>query len=314
MSPQPLLPASSLRTALVWVVAAASLVMGMAAIPTIVRLDPAPWLAASLATAAMCGLTVRLAARSLVEPGTAVGRTVGWALLLGVANGPVAFMAACVAERGSLDSLAFLPLVAVVGSPFGLGFGLLFGLALSIPVATFMRAWQRPSPDATDTTLAALGVWLALASAGTVLVLAMRLHPSIPHGPWGAGGDEPWHGTALLSTAWGMGLLGAGLAVVAGLRRASRHRFVARVALGLVPSWRLVAAPVDATERADLQRLPCLGETPLECDHVLVRCEEAGDGAYRRAATQWPVAWVPRTWLGARIIESAHEPPAPRAA
>lgn len=27
-------------------------------------------------------------------------------------------------------------------------------------------------------------------------------------------------------------------------------------------------------------------------------CETTGDGAYRRTATPWPVARVPRTWLG----------------
>lgn len=296
MSPKPLLPASSLRMVLILVVTAASLVMGMAAITTIVRLDPAPWLAASLATAAMCGLTVRQATRKRMVVSDAVWSTIAWALLLGVVNGPVSFLAASAVERMSLDILALLPFVAVIGSPFGLGFGLLFGLALSVPVATFMRAWQRPSPDTTDTSLAIMGLWLALAAGLVVLVLAVpHGRPALPHGMWGASTHQPWRGATLFVTAWVMGAAGVGLAVVAGLRRAARHRFVTRVALGLVPGWRM--APADPSEGDQLAGLPCLGETQAECDHLLLRCEQPGAGAYRRAKTEWPVAWVPSTWL-----------------
>lgn len=94
MPPEPLVPSSSLRPLLTLVTAVAFLVMGMVAIAWVVRLESAQWLAASLATAAMGAATVRLATASPLPPGASVGRTVGWSLVLGLANVPVSFLAA----------------------------------------------------------------------------------------------------------------------------------------------------------------------------------------------------------------------------
>jgi hypothetical protein len=115
-----------------------------------------------------------------------------------------------------------------------------------------------------------------------------------PEFPLWSGHVDPRRSWVPYATAWVLGGLGLTLAAAAGLRRAARRRFVARVGLGLLPRWRLVEAP---PERAALMHLPCLGETAVDCDHLLLRCECPGVGTYRRAATEWPAAWVPRTWL-----------------
>lgn len=292
MSPDPLIPLSSLRSILDLVVAAAAPVMGMAAIPWVVRLETGPWLAASLATAGMCGLTVRLAARFPASSGGGLGRTLGWALLFGLANVPVSFLAASSVHEPDLAVVPLAMLATIVGAPFGLGLGLLFGLVLSVPVAAFVRAWQRPSPDATDFVLVVCGVWLMLA-VGVAALLQTPINP--PEVVLWQVEVDPAQAWMLQAIAWLLGVVGAALAIVAGVRQLARRRFIARVARGLEPTWRLGEAPHPC---AELERLPCLGQIVEGCDHVLLRREHAGESAYRSATSEWPVAWVPRAWLG----------------
>jgi hypothetical protein len=288
-----------LRSVLTLVTAAACLVMGMVAISWVIRLSSIQWLAASLATAAMGGLTVWLATRSPLSPGASIGRTVGWALLLGLANVPASFMAACLVKDIELQTFVFALMATFIGAPFGLGLGLLFGVLLSVPVAAFMRAWQRPSPDASDASLTVLGLWLALVAGLVVMLDWPRIDPELDL--WSAHDADPLRSLVLRTTAWVLGGMGMALAAAASLRRAARRRFITRVARGLVPSWRLAEAP-PTPDCAALGHLPCLGGTLAECEHLLLRCERTGEGAYRRAATEWPVAWVPLTWLASAPV------------
>jgi len=289
--PDSLVPTSSLRSLLTLVVVAAFLVMGMVAISWVVRLDTAQWLAASLATAMMGGLTARLSTNSAVPPVTSVGRTVGWALLCGLLNVPVSFIAANVVAEINVHVIPMVAFATVIGAPFGLVLGLLFGLALSMPVAALMRAWQQPSPDGNDRAVMVCGLWLAMAAGFAAMLVSPRVEPEFPL--W-SGNVHPQRDWAPYAIAWILGGLGMTLAAAAWLHRVGRRRFVARVIVGRVPGWRVAAAP---PERDMLQRLPCLGETLADCDHLLLRCECPGEGAYRRAATEWPVALVPRAWM-----------------
>lgn len=291
MPPDALVPTSSLRALLTLVVVAAFLVMGMVAISWVVRLDTPQWLAASMATAAMGGLTVRLATQSPLRAGASVGCTVGWALLMGLVNVPVSFIAASVVEQIDFHIVPLVAFATVIGAPFGLMLGLLFGLALCVPVAALMRAWQHPSPDANDLAVVVSGLWLALAAGFAAMLASPTIDPEFPL--W-SGEASPQRAWLPLGAAWVLGGLGLPLAAAAARRRAARRRFVARVARGRVPAWRVVEAP---PERATLEALPCLGATARECEHLLVRREHTGEGAYRRTATEWPVAWVPRAWV-----------------
>ena len=292
MPPAPLVPLSSLRPLLVAVVAAAFFVMGMVAISWVVRLTTAQWLAASLATAAMGGVTARVVTRSAIAPAASVGRTVGWAILLGLADVPVSFVAASLVDRSDLYVIPGAALALIIGAPFGLTLGLAFGLALSIPVAALMRAWQRPSPDASDVAVSVIGLWLALAVGVAALLVSPGYGSGFPLWPGQVDPQRCWipHGSA-----WILGGLGTCLAAVASVRRGARRGFVARVTAGRVPAWRVAAA---SSEHGPLEPLPCLGGTAADCDHLLLRCESPGQSAYRRAETEWPVAWVPRAWLG----------------
>lgn len=292
MPPEPLVPSSSLRPLLTLVTAVAFLVMGMVAIAWVVRLESAQWLAASLATAAMGAATVRLATASPLPPGASVGRTVGWSLVLGLANVPVSFLAASLVAEPNFFVIPLAAFATVFGAPFGLVLGLLFGLALSTPVVAFMRAWQQPSPEANDDAVVVYGLWLAVVAGLSALLASPMLEPAFPL--W-SGPLAPWRSSVPHAIAWILGGLGLTLAAAAWLRRMARRRFVARVRRGRVPAWRVATAP---EERSELERLPCMGATMIDCDHVLVRCEATGESAYRRAATEWPTAWVPRPWIG----------------
>lgn len=293
MVPDPLVPTSSLRPLLTLVVVAAFLVMGMVAISWVVRLASAQWLAASLATAAMGGLAVRLSTCCAMPPRASLGRTVGWSVLLGLANVPVSFVAASLVDHFDVHIIPLTIVAGMMGAPFGLTLGLLFGLALSVPVAALMRAWLRPSPESNDDAALVFGGWLALVSAVTA-ALATGTGTLEPGFALWSRELEPWRAVVPHAVAWLLGGLGLTLAAAAWLRRAARRRFITRAARGEAAAWRVVEAPF---ERAALAPLPCLGETALDCTHLLVRCEHPGEGAYRRAASEWPVAWVPRSWV-----------------
>lgn len=291
MPPAPLVPTSSLRPLLTVVTAVAFLVMGMVAISWVVRLATEQWLAASLATAAMGALTVRLSTSSPLPPGASVGRTVGLSLALGLANVPVSFLAASLVADPDFLVIPLAAFAAVFGAPFGLVLGLLFGLALSTPVVALMRAWQQPSPEANDEAVIVYGLWLAAMAGLSALLASPMLEPEFPL--W-SGRLAPWRSSVPQAVAWLIGGLGMAMAAAAWLRRTARRRFVARVAAERVPAWRVAEMP---EERSELARLPCMGATVEGCDHLLLRRESTGEHAYRRAATEWPVAWVPRAWL-----------------
>ena len=308
MPPAPLVPTSSLRSLLTLVVVAAFLVMGMVAISWIVRLATAQWLAASLATAAMGGLAVRLSTGSAVPAGASLGRTVGWSVLLGLANVPVSFVAASMMDDVDVRVVPVAAFATIFGAPFGLALGLLFGLVLSVPVAALMQAWEQPSPDATDGAIMVFGLWLAVATGLAASLASPVLDPQFPPGfLQGSGELDPRRTWAPHVTAWLLGGLGITLAALAWSRRTMRRRFILRVALGRVPGWRLIETGSETPpERDALAPLPCLGQTQIECDHRLVRCECPGEGAYRRAVTEWPVARVPHAWLTRPV---GHETP-----
>jgi hypothetical protein len=293
MPPAPLVPTSSLRTLLTVVTMAAFLLMGMVAISWVTRLESAQWLAAALATAAMGGVTVRLSTASPLPPGASVGRTVGLSLVFGLANVPVSFLAASVVAEPDFFVIPMAAFAAVFGAPFGLMLGLLFGLALSTPVVALMRAWQQPSPEANDEAVVIHGLWLATMAVLSALLASPMLEPEFPL--W-TGPLAPWRSSVPHAIAWILGALGMTLAAAAWLRRMARRRFVARVAAGRVPAWRVAEVPEG---RSELAHLPCMGESIIECDHLLLRHEHTGDDAYRRAAAEWPMAWVPRRWLRA---------------
>jgi hypothetical protein len=269
--------------------------MGMVAISWVVRLEGAQWLAASLATAAMGAVTVRLSTASPLPPGASVGRTVGLSLVLGLANVPVSFLAASLVADPDFFVIPLAAFAAVFGAPFGLVLGLLFGLALSTPVVALMRAWQQPSPEANDDAVMVQGLWLA-AMAGLSAMLASPL--LAPEFPLWSGPLAPWRSSVPHAIAWLLGGLGMMLAAAAWLRRTTRRRFVARVAAGRVPAWRVAEA---SEGRSELAHLPCMGATVMDCDHLLLRCEATGEHAYRRAASEWPMAWVPRTWMPSTV-------------
>lgn len=295
MVPDPLVPTSSLRPLLTLVVAAAFLVMGMVAISWVVHLAAAQWLAASLATAAMGGLAVRLSTCSAMPPMDSLPRTVGWSVLLGLVNVPVSFLAASLVERFDVYIIPFTIVVGMIGAPFGLTLGLAFGLALSVPVAALMRAWLRPSPTGNDDAVLVFGMWLVLVSGVAALLATSPLTLGPSFELW-VRELEPWRAFMPHAIAWIVGGLGLTLAAAAWQRRLARRRFVVRVARNETAEWRVIEATRD---HAALAHLPCLGETAIDCDHLLVRCESPGEGAYRRAASEWPVAWVPRSWLAA---------------
>jgi hypothetical protein len=267
--------------------------MGMVAISWVTRLESAQWLAAALATAAMGAITVRLSTASPLPPGASVGRTVGLSLVFGLVNVPVSFLAASVVAEPDFFVIPMAAFAAVFGAPFGLMLGLLFGLALSTPVVALMRAWQQPSPEANDEAVVVYGLWLAVMAVLSALLASPMLEPEFPL--W-SGPLAPWRSSVPHAIAWILGALGMTLAAAAWLRRMARRRFLMRVRSGRVPAWR-VAEPT--TERNELAHLPCLGATLADCDHLLLRHEHTGDAAYRRAAAEWPMAWVPRRWLRA---------------
>ena len=302
MPPAPLVPPSSLRPLLTLVVVAAFLVMGMVAISWVVRLESGQWLAASLATAGMGGVAVRLSTCTAMPPRTSLPRTVGWSVVLGLANVPVPFLAAGLVNDVDVHIIPLTIVAGMIGAPFGLSLGLLFGLALSVPVAALMRAWLRPSPQSCDDAVMVFGAWLAVV-CGVTALLAVRTLTLEPGFELWSRDVEPWRASVPQATAWILGSLGLTLAAAAWLRRLARRRFVLRVALGRVPAWRVAEAP---REQATLAHLPCLGGVLPDCDHLLVRCECPGESAYRRAATEWPVAWVPRSWMARPCIRGNH--------
>lgn len=289
----PLVPASSLRALATGAIVAAFFLLGTVAIGWVVRLEAAQWLAASVMTAAMGGLLARLCTSEPTSPGASLGRTLGWSLVLGIANVPAAFLAAgaCGLEALHPRMVPMAALATMIGAPYGLVLGFSFGLLASVPIAAVMRAWQRPSHEATDHAAAILGLWLA----GVAVLAGALLDPR----------PEPlvalWDGDVEPGLAWivqGLALLAAGLGIVlaaaAAHSSAARRRFVARVATGRMPGWGVAAAPLD---RAALEPLPRLGATSDGCDALLVRCEHAGRGAYRGIAIERPMAWVPGGWL-----------------
>lgn len=296
MPPAPLLPAPILRSIMLLATALVGLVAAMTALPYVVRLETSAWLSASVATALMVRWTASLASRRPGDGSAAVARCIGWGMVMGVLDVGVAFCAAA-ATGPSMGprSLVLAPLAMMVGVPAGMGLGVVFGVGLSVPVAALLIAWHWRTPDATDGAAAAIGVWVA----GMVAVLAWLPVPSLspafslwPHGD--VPPLDPLQQIWLRGVALVIGLGGIGLAVLAGDRALQRRRFVRSAARGGRPGWRVEAVGQPGLGLA----LPRLGGRPEDCGHALVRVEQPGEGAYRRAEVSWPFALVPSRWLG----------------
>lgn len=290
MPPAPLIAPSAHRPLVLHAATAAGLLMAMAALAHLIGVRTAPWLAASIATALMVRLTVAMVTRAGLSPDRRIGPTLGWSMAMGVANTPVAFVAASIVTNAEPSMIPMAFVATVMGAHLGLGLGLMFGLLLCVPVAMLMRTRRHPSADASDTLLLGVGVWLAAVALLSGLIGPPVVDPLFPMGKYGVPFRSPVL-PMLVSISTGLGSL---LALAAGWRRAARRRWVAAVARGELDRWRITEAPAL---RQGLDALPGLGGSPPDCDHLLCRSEDPGQGAYRRAETGWPVAWVPRSWI-----------------
>lgn len=127
---------------------AAGLLFGMVALPCVLRMPSAPWLAGALATALMCAWTVELAMGRPERAG--LGRTLLVAVGTGLLNVPFAFLAASLAGDPSIHSIPMAAVATVFGAPIGAVLGLAFGLVVSEPVRRFVAALRDPTPDGLD--------------------------------------------------------------------------------------------------------------------------------------------------------------------
>lgn len=292
MPPAPLVTPSTLRPIVLHIVFAAGLVMGLSVLGWVIGPDTLAWLAASVATACMVRATAALGTRSRVDPSRGCTHTLGWSLVMGIVNTSAAFLAVCLVTKPLLvvASIPIAGVAMIIGAPLGMTLGMSFGVVLCIPVALLMRARQHPSDDATDVTLLGVGLWLAAVALLCGSTGSAHVRP-IYHF-WSSPGSGPL--PVLTTTASLCIALGSLLALAATSRMAARRRWLAAVTRGEIAGWR-VAPPVDP--RDESVALPCLGGSPTDCDHLLYRYEDPGQGAYRHAETRWPVAWVPRSWV-----------------
>lgn len=294
MLPAPLVAPSALRPIVLNAALAAGLLMSMTTLGFMPARHTLAWLAGSLAAAFMVRATVALATRPKADPERGAIRVLGWSLVMGPATVPVVFLVQYTVIEPSLEAIPWAGAVMIFGAPIGLTLGAWFGIVLCVPVTLLIRARRHPSHDASDTLIFGVGLWLALIGLVCGLIDLGRF--ASPYAFFGS--SNTIHVLildAITSIFIGLGSL---LALVATGRRTDRRRWVAKVAQGQVPGWRLVEHHGD---RDELAELPRLGATLAGSDHLLHRCEDPGRGAYRHAETRWPVAWVPRAWIPRRL-------------
>lgn len=288
MPPAPLIASTSLRRLHLNVVTAVGFVMALVAMALILRMSLWPWIAASVGTAAMVRWTVAWATRVPSSRGQIIGRTLSIAAFMGVLNVGVAFSLASIAELGQPIGIALVPFAMVAGSPVGLSFGFMFGLWLCIPAAALMTTTTRPSPSASDLSIAVLGLW-ASCTAALCLLPEPGKHTiyDIAMGPPSAA-----YFPVLLAAITTVGALGTTLAVLGGGRWLERIYFVRQATKGERPHFSTTVIP----EGHDVSGLPVLGGDEATCTHALMRHEQTGE-TYRGTAFSRAIARFPGSWL-----------------
>ncbi len=269
---------------------ALGLVMGLAALRLAFGLEGLSLAVCGTTTALMVRLTMSLATRNLPNQAIGTRRLLSWATAMGVLNVPACTLAlSCVGGPGpGLRDPAIVLAATVFGSPWGGGLGLLFGMVLSMLVLALEHTRGLPSPAAVDRSVALIGGWVAIVCTSTLVVgvglekaatIAM-FHRATP---------------MLLPLAGSFAACGVLLTAAALQRYFSRRRWVNAVAKGTIPGWRLIAAPTGAAVHAKLPWLDAHQDT--DGTYLLLRQQTSGEGAYRRALTEWPVARVPARWV-----------------
>lgn len=263
--------------------------MGMTAMGQLIGNQPAPWLAASIATALMVRAAVSLATRRIGEPDTSSAPTMIWCLVMGALNVPVAFLAAIMATAPSTGAPLIAMVATIVGAPLGLILGLVFGAVFSTPTTRLAHALLHPSDDGNDALLVRVGLWLVVVALLSLVVFQPVDNPFYPLWPTHSR-PQPMLFYVVCCGQIGLGAIMAGLAI---WRRKDRLRWIVAVARGETAQWHLE----PLTGEPGLEALPILGATTSECGHVLLRTEDPGQGSYRHAQTRWPVARVPSAWV-----------------
>lgn len=293
MPPAPLVSRSALRPLVLHACTLAGLVMGMTAMGQLIGNQPAPWLAASIATAVMVRAAVSLATRRTREPDTSSAPIMTWCLVMGALNVPVAFLAAIMVTTPSTAAPLVAMVATIVGAPLGLLLGLLFGAVLSTPATRLAHAVLYPSDDGSDALLVRVGLWLMAVALLSLVVFQPTNEPFYPL--WlSESRPQPMLFYVL---CWGQVGLGAVMAGLATLQRRNRRQWIEAVARGESTRWCLG----ELTNEPGLGSLPMLGGTASECGHVLLRREDLGPHGYRHAQTQRPVARVPSAWSAAGL-------------
>lgn len=279
-----------LRVRLQAVVAALFVPLAMVTFPRLVDLHLAGWLAAVAVTASLGWSLAVVAIAPPISRALAIFRVVVLGAAFGVLDVPVAFVAAQLATKFDLRAVLAIPIVTLLGSPFGLVLGLLYGLVAVVPVVLWHGVRLRPSAESGERALAVAAMWLVMIAIGAAVLGDSR------HALLGTGASrvDPWRGLVIAVTACSLAAAGAAIATVSVAKAISRRRFIARVVRSDEPMWAIIEPPLGV----DLHGLPCLGAARERCDHVLARCERSGEGVYRGCEAQSPMAWVPRRWLG----------------
>lgn len=262
-------------------IAIASALMGATTVAFVMEVlggDRSPGIAPSVAALASTAVLAAHVAWHAIRSDRPVAAAIGRAMVAGVLNVPLAVAMVAMTSFGELvemGSTAFvlvpagLVIATVVASPLGGALGLLFGVAFA-PLVTVVRddlAYRDLGAPARTAT--ASGIWLLALAALAAIAAA-----------W----DADW----AIASALVCGTLGAGLTFAGTIARARRRRRLARIERGEVPGWAIVLREVVHVE----EELPLYDRGVLG-DRVMVRVEEAGEGAYRSAEAHVPIAAVP---------------------
>ncbi|MEM7155640.1 MAG: hypothetical protein AAF799_22510 [Myxococcota bacterium] len=286
--PAPLFAPARLRPVALRVTFAIGLVFAMFAMRMLAVLEPGPWVGATLATTGMITwMGVLVLRKPIVTRDTAHGRITFLGALLGVATAPVAYFTGFVVFGGAPSALLALPIVMLLGAPIGLIAGTFFGLVAAMPLSAVAFAMRNPSPQSADRATALLGAWALLIPA---LIVVLTPDPPSFYG-WKA---NPAYMTMQYVGAAALGGLGLFLLLAALRRLRWRQQFIERVVAGHEPGWALLEAPEGRPRPVGLE---CIDSRSKERSVLLCRCDELGQGAYRRADALQPVAWVPPGWV-----------------
>lgn len=280
---QPLVTLSALRSIVVATSTAAGFLLGMATLGALLPWRDHRLWTASIVTAVMVRAAVVIATANPHLNAITTRRWIATATFLGMLNAPVVFIAVVIVDGSAGESIGALPMLIIFGAPVGLVLGLLFAVVLSPGLLALGLARRVPTPATLDRGAAIVGgslATIAAATAGLGFRTFTRMNAaSIP---------------LSLVIAAVVGATGLVLMGLAWRRSSARRRFIAAVARHEAPGWSLVVSPSPTTA---LERLPCLDRPRDECCHVLFQHERPGDDAYRQVDCEWPVAWVPPSWV-----------------